>query len=38
MAELSVDVGKHVCKVLEEAIPDVLSGAASLHSWNHESK
>ncbi len=23
MAELSVDAGKHVCKVLEEAEPDV---------------
>jgi len=29
MAELSVDVGKHVCKVLEEAEPDVLRGLLS---------
>lgn len=32
MAELSVDVGKHVCKVLEEAEPDVLRGLLSTMS------
>jgi len=32
MAELSVDVGKHVRKVLKEAKPDVLRGLLSNRS------